>query len=98
MTWQAVTLGVFLLFIRLCILLALPMAKRQPIKEIRSPAEYQLAFDELSFPAQDGILLRGWWIPCMGSDRTIITLHGYAGSMEPDIRYAPHLHNAGLNG
>ena len=97
MTWLAVTLGVFLFFIGLCILSALPMVRRQPIKEIHSPAEFQLAFNEISFPAQDGILLKGWWMPCMDSDRTIITLHGYAGSMDPDIRYAPHLHNAGFN-
>ena len=97
MEWLALVLGVFFLFLGLCLLTAFTMVKRQSIKEVRSPAEFQLTFDEISFPSQEDILLKGWWIPCMDSDRTIITLHGYAGSMDPDIRYAPHLHDAGFN-
>ena len=63
----------------------------------RSPAEYGLAFEEVEFPATDGLLLRGWWIPAPGSDRAVIFLHGQGGSMDPDVQYVPALQQAGLS-
>jgi fermentation-respiration switch protein FrsA (DUF1100 family) len=65
--------------------------------ERRSPAEYGLAFEEVGFPARDGLMLGGWWIPAAGSPRTVVFLHGQGGSMDPDVQYAPALHAAGFN-
>jgi alpha-beta hydrolase superfamily lysophospholipase len=56
-----------------------------------------LAFDSVTFPAADGLTLRGWWVPASGSDRAILQLHGHAGSMDPDVQYLSAWHEAGLN-
>ncbi len=97
MEWLAVPAAILLLAFGLCLLLAIPLVKRQGQKEIRSPAEFDLSFEEVSFLTADHMQLRGWWIPSPASTRTVILLHGYAGSMDPDIRYAPPLHKAGYN-
>jgi len=74
------------------------MTRRHTPDETRSPAEYGLAFDEVAFPARDGVTLRGWWIPAVGSaDRMVIFLHGHGGSMDPDVQYVPALHAAEFN-
>lgn len=73
------------------------MVRRHPIKETRSPSDYSLDFEEITFQSEDKVSLRGFWIPCQGSKRVVILLHGFAGSLDPDIRYTPHLHAAGFN-
>jgi len=71
--------------------------RRHHLVETRCPAELRLAFENVTFRTDDGLLLRGWWVPAPGSDRAILQLHGYAGSMDPDIQYLPAWHAAGLN-
>jgi len=62
-----------------------------------SPADHGLPFEEVAFPARDGIPLRGWFIPAPHADGgAVILCHGHAGSMDPDLRYAPWFHRAGL--
>lgn len=97
MEWLAVLAAILVLALVLCLLLAIPLVKRQVQKDFRSPLEFTLPFEEVSFPTQDKLLLRGWWIPSPASTRTVILLHGYAGSMDPDIRHASSLHEAGFN-
>ena len=97
MDWLAVPAAILLLTLGLCLLLAVPLVKRQGQKEIRSPAEFNLFYEDVSFLTADHLQLHGWWIPSPASTRTVILLHGYAGSMDPDIRYAPSLHKAGFN-
>lgn len=97
MEWLTVPAAVVLVAVGLCLLCAIPLVKRHKPKEIRSPREYDLPFEAVSFTTSDGLILRGWWIPSPASTQTVIQLHGYAGSMDPDIRYAPLLHDAGLN-
>ncbi len=60
---------------------------RTPI--LRTPAEYGMAYEDVFFPAQDGVTLEGWYIPGK-SDRLIIMNHpmsanryGYPGHLEP---------------
>lgn len=62
-----------------------------------SPENYGLGFEEVEFPASDGVILRGFWVPFPGSDKVILQLHGYGGSCDPDIQHIPHLHDAGYN-
>ena len=97
MEWLAAFAAFFLLAFGLCLLSAVPLVKRQDQKVFRSPLEFDLPFEEVSFSTADHQLLRGWWIPATDSTKTIILLHGYAGSMDPDLRYAPHFHAAGFN-
>ena len=61
---------------------------RTPI--LRRPSDYGLTYEDVFFPAMDGVMLDGWFIPREGSDKLIICNHfiganryGYAGHLEP---------------
>jgi len=91
-------LSIILILLALGYVFSILMTRRHTPDETRSPAEYGLAFDEVTFPARDGVTLRGWWIPAVGSaDRAVIFLHGHGGSMDPDVQYVSALHAAGFN-
>jgi pimeloyl-ACP methyl ester carboxylesterase len=77
--------------------LSIFLTRRHPQQVISSPAEFRLDFENIEFTTVDNLHLRGWWIPFSGSNRTIIFLHGYAGSKDPDLKYAPPIHQAGFN-
>ncbi|MFQ6102238.1 MAG: alpha/beta hydrolase [Anaerolineae bacterium] len=72
------------------------MARRTPNAQT-SPADYGLAYEDVAFPSRDGVALRGWFIPADPARGTIIFCHGHAGSMDPDVIYAPWFHEAGFN-
>ena len=84
---------------------------RTPI--LRRPDEYGLEYEDVFFPAMDGVTLEGWFIPA-DSDRLIICNHpmpcnryGYPGHLEPwtdfggfEVNFLPEykiLHDAGYN-
>ena len=77
--------------------LSIFLTHRYPQKAFSSPAEFGLDIENVDLVTSDGLHLRGWWIPANGSVKTIIFLHGYAGSMDPDLKYAPAIHEAGCN-
>lgn len=61
---------------------------RTPI--LRRPSDYGLDYEDVFFPAMDGVMLDGWFIPKEGSDKLIICNHfiganryGYPGHLEP---------------
>jgi len=72
------------------------IARRTPDAQT-NPADYGLAHEEVSFPSRDGVTLRGWFIPAKPVRGTVIFCHGHAGSMDPDIIYAPWFNEAGFN-
>jgi len=78
-------------------LLSLTLTQRSYLRETSSPAEVGLDFTKISFPAKDGVQLKGWYIPAGNSNHTVIQLHGHAGSMDPDVHYALDFHMAGFN-
>jgi uncharacterized protein len=86
-----------LVLLAVSLLLSIPMTKRHAQKEVRTPAEVGLEYKSVYFPSTDGLTLGGWWIPAEGSPRTVIFLHGFAGSMDPDIKYARTFHEHGFN-
>jgi len=94
-------LSLILILLAAGLALSFLFTRRHTPDETRSPAEYGLAFEEVAFPARDGVMLRGWWIPAQterGSlDRAVIFLHGQGGSMDPDVQYVPALHTAGFH-
>jgi pimeloyl-ACP methyl ester carboxylesterase len=47
--------------------------RRSPI--LHTPAEYGLEFEDVSFPALDGVPLEAWYIPAAGSSQLIIANH-----------------------
>lgn len=84
------------LLLALSLALSVWMTRRQKLAQTHTPAEVGLPFEEVTFPATDGLKLCGWWIPASGSDRAVIILHGHGGSMDWDVHRAPALHAAGL--
>jgi pimeloyl-ACP methyl ester carboxylesterase len=95
--WAITIAAILGLIILLCLLASVPLVKRHPSKEFHSPTEYGLENETVSFSTDKGIILHGYWIPYAASTRTVIMLHGYAGSLDPDLKYTPHLHSAGYN-
>jgi uncharacterized protein len=79
------------------LILSFQMTRRAGLTEAHSPAEFGLSFEDIVFPATDGLALHGWWIPCSGSDRAVVIMHGHGGSMDWDVHRAPPLHEAGFN-
>jgi uncharacterized protein len=73
------------------------LTRRYPLGEVHSPGEFGLAFEEITFPAADGLMLSGVWIPADDSDRAVVILHGHGNSMDLDIQRAPYFHQAGFN-
>ncbi|WP_122574554.1 alpha/beta hydrolase family protein [Pseudomonas viridiflava] len=84
---------------------------RTPI--LRWPDQYGMEYEEIFFPAIDGITIEGWFIPA-NSDRLLIMNHpmpcnryGYPGHMDPwknfggfEVNFLPEykiLHDAGYN-
>jgi fermentation-respiration switch protein FrsA (DUF1100 family) len=62
-----------------------------------TPADLGLAGEPVAFPSRDGLTLRGWFIPAASPRGTVIFCHGHAGSMDPDLQYAPAFHRRGYN-
>jgi pimeloyl-ACP methyl ester carboxylesterase len=94
--WYWLILILLVVFLS-AVLLARPVVKRQPQQVFLDPGQFGVDFRVVSFATTDGIPLVGWWIPSPGSARTVIFLHGYAGSCDPDLKYAPAFHQAGYN-
>jgi len=46
---------------------------RAPI--LHSPAEHGLDYEDVTFPALDGVQLEGWFIPAAGSNKLIVANH-----------------------
>jgi pimeloyl-ACP methyl ester carboxylesterase len=95
--WVEIAIISCAFLIGLSLLFSLPLTKRHSLKNQVNPQEIGLEVEEVTFLSTDGIKISGWWIPLVDSNRTIIFLHGYAGSMDPDLKYAPAFHDRGYN-
>jgi alpha-beta hydrolase superfamily lysophospholipase len=51
------------------------MARRAPLT--RTPAEAGLAYEDVAFPAADGVKLKGWFIPAGERAPAIVFVHGW---------------------
>jgi hypothetical protein len=62
---------------------ASPTGSPSPV--LHSPSEYGLEYEDVSFPARDGVPLDGWFIPAPGSGKLVIANHpmGLAGPVCP---------------
>src|SRR5260370_14027296 len=47
--------------------------RRAPV--LHSPSEHGLEYEDVTFPARDGVPLEGWFIPAPGSSKLIIANH-----------------------
>lgn len=57
--------------------------RRAPV--LHSPSEHGLEYEDVTFPASDGVPLEGWFIPAQGSSKLIIANHplGFSRSGMP---------------
>lgn len=67
---------------------------RTPV--LKTPADYGMDYEDVFFPALDGVPLEAWFIPAEGSDTLIICNHpltfsryGFPGHLEPWAQFAP---------
>lgn len=78
------------------------MARRKPDAPT-SPADFDLAFEDVEFQSGDGTTLRGWYIPARSAIAaptaapTIIICPGANGSLDADAAFLPWFHNLDLN-
>jgi len=70
---------------------------RRPPDETAAPENYGLNAEAAEFQSGDGVTLRGWYIPCENSVKTIIICSGANGSLDADVQVAPWLHEAEFN-
>ncbi len=66
-------------------------------KEKGSPADFGLAYNEISIRTPEGKRLFAWWLPVSSISPTIILLHGWGGNAEFMLPLAIPFQNAGLN-
>lgn len=58
--------------------------------------DFGYAFADVSFPAADGSMLRGWYVPGPGdSSVAVATVHGAGADRRDFLRHLPLLHEAG---
>jgi fermentation-respiration switch protein FrsA (DUF1100 family) len=88
---------VFVLLLALGLALSYKLTQRASLKEVHTPADYGLPFEEISFQTADGLTLRGWLVPGSDPERVVVILHGHGGSIDYDVQYIPYLHAAGYN-
>jgi len=66
-------------------------------KEKGSPADFGLAYNEISIRTPEGKRLFAWWLPASSISPTIILMHGWGGNAEFMLPLAIPFQNAGLN-
>ncbi len=65
----------------------------------KTPKSFGLDFRWVEFPSEDGILLKGWYIPARGEARgTIIYCHGHNRTRVEMLPEAVFAHSLGYNG
>ena len=46
-----------------------------------TPADIGLKYEDLTLTTNDGVLLAAWYLPCAGSQATVLFCHGNAGNI-----------------
>jgi len=62
-----------------------------------TPASFKLAYEDVSFPAKDGVSLSGWWVPAESARGTVVLVHGLNRSRIEMVGKVPFLHGQGWN-
>ncbi len=89
--------AVFALFMP-AFLAARKLTRRPAPDPSADPAALGLPYEEVDFQTEDGLTLRGWFIPAPAPARgTIIFCHGHSGSMDGDLHYVPAFHQHGYS-
>ncbi|HWA28147.1 MAG TPA: alpha/beta fold hydrolase [Lacunisphaera sp.] len=59
------------------------------------PADFGFAVENVGFATLDGITLKGWYVPCPGSTRGVVLLHGHSTTRSQMTARAKLLRNSG---
>jgi fermentation-respiration switch protein FrsA (DUF1100 family) len=62
-----------------------------------TPADAGLEFEDVTFVAEDGKVLHGWWIPNSDAIGTILYCHGNADNIGGRVGLCADLHRIGVN-
>ena len=62
-----------------------------------TPASFQLASEDVSVRAPDGIEIRGWWVPAASPHGSVVMVHGLNRSRIEMVKRVPFVHDAGWN-
>jgi len=57
-----------------------------------TPQDEGLAYEDIWFPATDGVKLNGWLIPVSGARNTLVWFHGNAGNISHRVDNIKYLH------
>lgn len=69
-----------------------------PLRKLQAtPADWGLAYDDVTLHAQDGVRLHGWYLPSPGATRVLLFLHGNAGNISHRGDSIAIFHRLGLN-
>ena len=69
-----------------------------PRRELEgTPAQLNLKFEDITFVAEDGVKLHGWWLPHDRARGTVLHCHGNAGNISHRLELAADLHRLGVN-
>lgn len=62
-----------------------------------TPEDYHLDYESISFTAQDGITLSGWWIPSKNARGTMLICHGNGGNISHRLDTILIYHKLGMS-
>lgn len=62
-----------------------------------TPRSFELAQEDVTFAAKDGVRLAGWWVGATPAKGTVVLLHGLNRSRIEMVRKVPFLHGLGWN-
>jgi len=62
-----------------------------------TPGSFGLPFEEVSFPTDDGVSLKGWWVPASEPKGTVVLIHGLNRSRLEMVKKVPFVHEQGWN-
>ena len=69
-----------------------------PTRElVATPADIQLAYEDISLKTDDGVTLHGWFVPRRDAKSTLIFFHGNAGNVSHRLDSIRLFHQSGLN-
>jgi dipeptidyl aminopeptidase/acylaminoacyl peptidase len=63
----------------------------------KTPGEYDIQFEEVEIPANDGGTLSGWWLPSTVDSPVLILAHGWSSNMGRFLPYMRKLHEEGYS-
>ncbi|MEL4505190.1 alpha/beta hydrolase [Luteococcus sp. H138] len=71
--------------------------QRPSLAYAMSPFEVGLAAEDVSFTADDGTRLAGWWFERPGAEHVVVVCHGHRGSKADMLGIGPGLSRAGAS-